>query len=109
MSSAIVASISLVRFERLPAISPALDWCLDTLASISCRDVIADCASAGTAVSGMGVGAEFGFAGEAEACSPGAVPPPETKARIRSKTSRLNRCITGLQSRIVSTRFRQAK
>ena len=95
MSSAIVASISLVRFERLPAISPALDWSLDTLASISSRDVIADCACTGTVVSGMGVGAGLGFAGEAEACSPGAVPPPEAKARIRSKTSRLTRYMTG--------------
>ena len=93
MSSAIVASISLVRFERLPAITPALGWSLDTLASISSRDVIADCASTGTVVSGMGVGAGFGFAGEAEAGWLGAVRPLETKTRLINKTIRITGCI----------------
>jgi dissimilatory sulfite reductase (desulfoviridin) alpha/beta subunit len=42
----------------------------------------------------MGVGAGVGFAGEAEACWLGAVPPLETKARIRSKkTIRTSECM----------------
>ena len=41
----------------------------------------------------MGVGAGVGFAGEAEACWPGAVPPLETKTRIISKTIRIVGCM----------------
>jgi len=39
------------------------------------------------------VGGGVGFAGEAEACWPGAVPPLETKARIISKTIRITGCM----------------
>ena len=73
MSSAILASISLVKSERERALLSALDWSLDTFASISWREVSADCASKGTLASGMGVGAGVGFSGEAEAGWPGAV------------------------------------
>ena len=88
MSSAILASISLVRSERVRAMPSALDRSLDTFASISWREVSADCASKGTLASAMGVGAGVGFAGEAEACTPGAVPALESKTRIISKTIR---------------------
>jgi hypothetical protein len=60
-----------------------------------------DCASKGTLASGMGVGAGVGFAGEAEACWPGAVPPLEIKARITSKTIRVIGCIE-LEERLKS-------
>jgi hypothetical protein len=89
MSSAMLASISPVRFERLRAMAAALDRSLETLASISWTDAIVDCASAGTAISGIGVGAGFGFAGEAEACSADAEPPLKNETRIRSEMSRL--------------------
>jgi len=36
----------------------------------------------------MGVGAGFGFASDAEACWPGAVPPPQTKTKLINKTIR---------------------
>src|SRR5271166_6505735 len=71
----------------------ALDRSLDTFASISWREVSADCASKGTLASGMGVGAGVGFAGEPEACWPGAVPPLKTKARI-IKRIRITGCVT---------------
>ena len=94
MSSAILASISLVRSERVPAMPSAFDRSFDTFASISWREVSADCVSKGALASEMGVGAGVGFAGEPEACWPGAVPPLEAKARI-VKRIRINGCVTG--------------
>src|SRR5271165_7622507 len=41
----------------------------------------------------MGVGAGFGFAGEAEACWLGAAPPLETKARMINKMIRITGCM----------------
>ena len=73
MSSSILASISLVRTERVRALPSALDWSFDTFASISWREASADCASKGTLASGMDVGAGTGFAGDPEAGWPGAV------------------------------------
>ena len=67
MSSAILASISLVKSERERALPSALDWSFDTLASISWGAASADGASKGTFASGMDVGAGFGFAGDPEA------------------------------------------
>src|SRR5271166_3416534 len=93
VSSAILASISLVSSERVRAMPSALDRSLDTFASISWREVSADCASKGTLASGMGVGAGVGFAGEPEACWPGAVPPLKAKARIIRRTTRTKGCI----------------
>src|SRR6266478_6348904 len=93
VSSAILASISLVRSERVRAMPSALDRSPDTFASISWREASADCASKGTLASGMGVGAGFGFAGEPEACWPGAVPPLETKTRLINKTIRITGCM----------------
>src|SRR5262249_11535955 len=54
----------------------ALDWSLDTPASISWRKASVHCAPTGTLASGIGVGAGVGFAGEAEACwlGPGMLP-----------------------------------
>src|SRR5271166_7185028 len=89
LSSANLASISLVRSERVRAMPSALDRSPDTFASVSWRDASADCASKGTLANGMGVGAGVGFAGVAEACWPGAVPPLETKTRIISKMIRI--------------------
>src|SRR5271157_836050 len=88
VSSAILASISLVRSERVRAMPSALERSLDTFPSISWREASADCASKGTLANGIGVGAGVGFAGEAAACSPGAVPALETKTRRTSKTIR---------------------
>src|SRR5271166_3386808 len=93
VSSAILASISLVRSERVRAMPSALDRSLDTFASISWREASADCASKGTLASGMGVGAGVGFTGEPEACWPGAVPLLENKARIINRTIRITGCI----------------
>ena len=93
VSSAILASISLVRSERVRAMPSALDRSRDRFASISWREASADCASKGTLASGMGVGAGVGFAGEPAACWPGVVPPLETKARIISKTIRVTGCM----------------
>jgi hypothetical protein len=73
VSSAILASISLAWSKSLRPMASALDLCPDTFASISWRVVSADCASNDTLASGMGVGAGVGFAGEAEACWPGAL------------------------------------
>ena len=95
MSSAILASISLVKSERVRALPSALDWFFDTFASISWREASADCASKGTFASGMDVGAGVGFDGEPEVCSPGVVPPLATKARIISKTIRIAGRVTG--------------
>jgi len=95
VSSAILASISLVSSERVRAMPSALDRSLDTSASIPWREVSADCASKGALASGMGVGAGVGFAGEPDACWPGAVPPLKNKARI-IKRIRITGCVTGL-------------
>src|SRR5271166_2328914 len=86
VSPAILASISLVKSKRVRAMPSALDRALDTLASISWRASSADRASKGTLARGTGVG--VGFASEAEACWPGAVPPPETKTKLITKTIR---------------------
>jgi len=71
----------------------ALDWSLDTFASISWREASVDCASRGTLASEIGVGPGVGFAGEAEACWLNAVPALGTKARIISKTIRISGCM----------------
>src|SRR5262249_35826395 len=68
----------------------ALDWSLDTFASISWREASVDCASKGTLASGIGVGAGVGFAGEAEACWLSVVPALETKTRTIRKTIRIS-------------------
>src|SRR5258707_8430199 len=96
MSSAILASISFVRSDRLLATRPTLDWFCAKLVSICCKEAIADCASIATVVSGIGVGDGFGFSGEGETCSPGAAALLAIKARIRSKASRFTRYVTGL-------------
>ena len=85
-SPAILASISFFKPEIVRAMPSALDWFLETLASISWRASSVGCASKGTLASGMGVGAGFGFAGEPEACWPGDVPPLEAKARKINQT-----------------------
>lgn len=95
MSSAILASISLVKSERERALPSALDWSFDTFASISWREASTDCASKGAFASGMDVGAVVGFAGDPEAGWPGAVPPLETKARIIRRTIRIAERFTG--------------
>src|SRR5271165_2598094 len=92
VSPAILASISFVKSKRVRASASALDRSLDTLASIAWREASADCASKATLASGMGVGAGFGFVGEAEACWPGAMPPLETKTRLINKTIRIPGC-----------------
>src|SRR5271166_5060020 len=93
VSPAILASISFVKSKRVRAMPSALDRALDTLASISWREASADCASKATLASGMGVGAGVGFASEAEACWPGAMPPLATKARKTSKMIRIAGCV----------------
>jgi hypothetical protein len=90
VSSAILASSSLVNSERERALPSALDWSFDTFASISWREASADCTSKGTFASGMDVGAGFGFAGDPEAAWPGAVPALEAKARIIRRTIRIS-------------------
>lgn len=91
MSSAILASISPVRSERLLAMAAAFDRLAAKLVSISCKDAIADNASTATVVSGMGVGDGLGFCGEAKGCWPNAGPTLKVNAGIKSKTSRLTR------------------
>jgi hypothetical protein len=95
VSSAIIASISLVRSERVRAMPSALDRSLDTFPSISWREASADCASKGTLASGIGVGAGVGFAAGGEAGWLGAAPPLETKARMINRTIRIIGCVTG--------------
>ena len=95
MSSSILASISLVKPKRVRAVPYALDWSFDTFASISWREPSADCASKGTLASGMGVGAEVGFAGEPEVCWLAVLPPLATKARIIRKMIRIAGRVTG--------------
>jgi hypothetical protein len=41
----------------------------------------------------MGVGAGLGFASEAEACWPGAMPPLEAKTKLINKTIRITGCM----------------
>src|ERR1700693_5782852 len=86
VSSAILASISLVRSERVRAMPSALDRSLDTFASISWREASADSASDATLRPGMGVGAELGFPEDAEACWASAVLPLEAQQNVRNKT-----------------------